>query len=115
MREYVGNKSGTLKGGAMWDQFCNEMDPLPVGILKVAENNADIVVFPNPANQVINISGLSNDAYQVNIFDMSGRVMLNQSLNAERSIDVSNLDSGAYMLLLKNNDGSVYRAAFNVQ
>ena len=115
VRDYVSNKNGTLKGAAIWDQYCNEMDPLPVGILKVAENNADIVVYPNPASQAINISGISNDAFEVNIFDMSARLMISQGLNTERSIDVSNLDTGAYLLLLKNNDGSVYRAAFNVK
>ena len=115
VREYVGMKQGTVKGATMWDQFCNEMDPL-VGISTITQkDNGEFVIYPNPASQLINISGNTADVFEASIFDMSGRNILNQSLTGEKRIDISNLNSGTYLLLLNSNDGSIYRTALYVK
>lgn len=57
----------------------------------------DIVVFPNPANNLLTISGLSGN-YTVSIHDTQGRLLksLHQSNNA--ILDIANLENGQYVV-----------------
>lgn len=57
-----------------------------------------IDVYPNPANDIINIDGIT-EATPFGIFTLEGRKMLDGTITATRtSVDVSNLASGVYLL-----------------
>jgi hypothetical protein len=74
------------------------------------ENNAlTFSVFPNPANDLITIAGLKNEGNAlVSLFDISGReVMVTQQLNANGTLDVSQLSAGAYFVQLKKANGEL--------
>lgn len=62
-------------------------------------------VWPNPANDVINISlneGVENGANAA-IYDVQGRLVLSTALlNTENSISVQDLAKGVYMVTIKN-------------
>ncbi len=61
---------------------------------------ADFNVYPNPANAAVNIAGDVPAGAEINIFDNAGRVVLATSYTGFATIDVSNLASGAYTIMV---------------
>jgi hypothetical protein len=65
-------------------------------------NNASAAIYPNPAEDVITITGLpvSKNEVNVRIFDALGKVVLNQEIAAGSAVkvNVSNLPKGTYFL-----------------
>ncbi|MBN2175935.1 MAG: T9SS type A sorting domain-containing protein [Bacteroidales bacterium] len=63
---------------------------------EISEPANDIQIFPNPANQQINI--ISNSYLeQLNIYSQTGLKVLNE-FTPGNSIDVSSLESGLYFI-----------------
>lgn len=93
---------GNLKSG-----FGIEVrDQLLVGIDEEKDDFAELNLFPNPANKVINLDLRAiEESLNVRIMDFSGRVILErnnlQSGNLE-SFDVSEYSKGIYFMLLDN-------------
>jgi hypothetical protein len=54
-------------------------------------------IYPNPASDLLYINGLNNESATVTIFDVSGKIVINQSLT-NNTIDVSSLPKGIYIL-----------------
>ena len=73
------------------------------------ENNliSSITVFPNPANDFIQINMDANvGALNFCIFDATGKLVFSQRLLSSSSkIDLSNLSSGAYFIQMANDKG----------
>lgn len=71
-------------------------------------NPSEIKVFPNPATQVLNINldaiELNGDV-NINVIDMTGKVILQDVRDASQinSINISNLNSGNYLLNIYND------------
>jgi hypothetical protein len=65
-----------------------------IGIIEL--NNSPIVLWPNPANHVLNIQ----TAYRgiINIIDMQGKQVMNFTLNGQASLDISPLPTGIYQI-----------------
>ena len=65
-----------------------------------------ISLYPNPANSNLNIHSKDN-ILNIDILDVNGRIIFNQNnLNSNTSnIDVSNLKSGIYMVIVENESG----------
>ena len=75
-----------------------------VGINKV-EDNLGLRVFPNPANEVINISLNKEVSATLTLLDVSGKVVRTQALNGiSTSINTASLNSGVYFVTI--NDGT---------
>ncbi|CAL2093087.1 S8 family serine peptidase [Tenacibaculum sp. 190524A05c] len=71
--------------------------------------NRIISVFPNPTNELINIS-VNSDEFQVSditIFDISGKMILKKRNNSN-VINVSNLSPGIYFLELKTSNDILF-------
>ncbi len=65
------------------------------GVAVTEVEELSVVVFPNPANDVLNVAGVEGEfAYQ--IFDVAGKVQL--SGKAAESINVATLSKGIYVL-----------------
>ena len=77
---------------------------------------ANFQLIPNPASSEVFIksNGLSFPA-SVNIFDMSGKLLLSQRLNEENAIRVSSLTTGLYMVSVKDNNGVVLNSKLSVK
>jgi hypothetical protein len=58
-----------------------------------------IKVYPNPVNSSLNISGL-NAPVQASVFDMLGKLHIQSEVT--KTLDVSSLKSGLYMIEIKN-------------
>jgi hypothetical protein len=70
--------------------------------------NEDVRIYPVPANQKINIELTTEGDYTASIYDLTGRQMLSDTYSFRRivSIPVSSLESGAYLVGIRKNDGS---------
>jgi hypothetical protein len=63
-----------------------------------------IVIYPNPAKDLlyVNIPGAENTEYPVTIFDLSGQQIINGKLSNGKSINISSLSPGIYILKVGN-------------
>jgi hypothetical protein len=95
---------------------CNDFRK-PVGIGEIYSENNDnrnlnFSIYPNPVNDVINLSvySLKSENGKIQIFDLRGREMLSKNVSfitGENKVvmDVSMLPRGAYMLMIKGKAG----------
>ncbi len=63
---------------------------------------------PNPAQNIITIETEARDA-QVKIVDLTGRTVMQTSIDAHGRVNISSLSPGSYLLLLHNKDGMLGR------
>lgn len=69
---------------------------------------AQTKLYPNPANNVVNISFGSNIIASTNIVSLTGQVVRTNAVNdGEVKFDISNLESGFYLYQALNNEGEV--------
>jgi len=74
-----------------------------------------LTLYPNPAQTVLNISYSDNNtAYRVEIFDTFGRLCMTvDSQNGKQAIDISSMNDGVYILVIKDKNNMVtYREPF---
>jgi hypothetical protein len=65
-------------------------------------------IFPNPAQSFIEISGKYQGVLDVTILDLSGRIFSKYSnLISNSKIDVSDFNSGIYLVLIEGDVGSI--------
>ena len=67
--------------------------------------DTDVTVYPNPANDVINVKG--EDIQHVEIYNSIGLKVLDKNVNDSESIDIANLTSGIYFVRTVDNKGKV--------
>jgi hypothetical protein len=81
-------------------------------LLQKSENDVDYQaspkVFPNPASSWIELE-IPDAGYEwmdLKIYDLSGRIVLNENIKSGERINVSELKEGFYLLRLTTNQGS---------
>ncbi len=57
-------------------------------------------IYPNPANQVVNVKGLPNGSYQIALYNMNGQIVHHSAIDYRyvHQLDVSTLTTGVYLL-----------------
>ena len=78
-------------------------------LVGISENeNAKLQLFPNPVQDELTISGVS-EASTYEIIDLNGRVILAGKLSSiENKINVINLFNGNYLFVIKNSNGVLH-------
>ena len=72
-------------------------------------NRNDIVVYPNPTVETVNISSINNSINVVSVYSLDGKLVAtyrNPLTSDNYSIDVQNLATGIYTLKVETNNGS---------
>lgn len=69
---------------------------------------SSVNVFPNPANECINIQGIDGN-FSVLLYDASGKICLQKEMTSEEQFSISNLASGHYQLVIKSGSSFVVR------
>lgn len=94
---YITDSSTTLHDGWMIDDFFIQ-DDWYWGFDKIAQNK-EVVIFPNPADNVITITGenLIENA-KINIYNPLGQIILELRNNKSNTINTSELPLGLYTL-----------------
>ncbi|MFI5135403.1 MAG: T9SS type A sorting domain-containing protein, partial [Chitinophagales bacterium] len=89
---------------------------LPTGISGI--NGNSVSVYPNPANDVIIVSGLSGlSAEKICIINSLGQRVLNFNISkdaSEMKLNVASLPEAIYILSLEENDHAVFQTRINV-
>lgn len=76
----------------------------PTDIQKAANAN-EIAVFPNPFNHKLNIQVGSTENVDVEIVDLTGQIRKTEkNISGHTVLNTSNLNSGVYMVLIKEGD-----------
>ncbi|HXD92710.1 MAG TPA: T9SS type A sorting domain-containing protein [Bacteroidia bacterium] len=77
------------------------------GIEPITNNNEQVVIYPNPTSTNFTIETSSDDKQTLQLFDVNGKLVLNQAITGKTNIDASNLAEGVYNLSLINQNGVV--------
>ncbi len=64
---------------------------------------SNIKLFPNPvSDNILNVTGIAQEKSTLEVADMQGKVVIQKFIeNTEAGLDVSNLKSGVYVLIIK--------------
>ncbi len=78
---------------------------LPISTSIEENNNLNVLVYPNPAVNVLNITLNSNELFNLTITDINGKQILAERIsNISNMVDISNFSSGMYLLRIANSN-----------
>jgi len=73
-------------------------------------NNSNVSIFPNPANDLVTITAESSTVAEVQIFDLTGKMIYsNFSLSSRLEVNTSNYASGTYIVKVITENESATR------
>jgi hypothetical protein len=76
------------------------------GIGTYSNNKVHVNIYPNPNYENFIIEGNSSaDRQSLQVYDVNGKVVLNQNINGKTSIDATNLNSGVYFIHITDENG----------
>lgn len=93
-------------GGLVYTYFSTE--PVSSGTF----DKKKVSIYPNPAENVLHLTGEIDDFTEVNIYNMQGQQVMHQPINASEivSVDIASIASGVYLLTISNqNNKQTYR------
>ncbi|GGG59052.1 endonuclease [Bizionia arctica] len=67
----------------------------------------DISIYPNPVSNTLNIQLNKSEETQIDIFNILGKRVLTKTIRQSQSINVENLNSGIYILKIKQGDATI--------
>ena len=76
-------------------------------INQIKDINYQVKIYPNPNNGSFVIEPNNATKQTVQVYDVSGKMVLSQIINGKTSIDASSLNEGVYNISLQNNEGVV--------
>jgi type IX secretion system substrate protein len=88
----------------MW---VDDLDLIFNNTTNIANNhlvNSLVSIYPNPSNGNFVVETNSTEKQTIQLFDINGKLVLNQTINGKTNIDVSNLAEGVYNLSLINSE-----------
>jgi len=80
----------------------NKAITTPTGI--VENNGMKVNVFPNPANNEIQIQVEKEGIYYVSLYDVLGQKTGEWNFSSSQQLDISSFAAGNYLLQIRNND-----------
>jgi len=109
--------TATIKDGTYFDKdytqdFTIKIEPL--GINEPTSTFSSIIIFPNPTTDELRIIGGSFQIKKIEVFDMVGKLLVSQNLlnsSFHQKIDISNLNSGIYLVKIVTEQGEIVRKA----
>jgi hypothetical protein len=79
--------------------------------IAINENsNVSTVIYPNPAQDYIDLMNLIDDELEIRISDMSGRILIEKVVSKQSNrINIESLPVGMYVLTTMDDNRSVHR------
>ena len=98
---------------ACTDMFLLTLDDIVVGnTASIEENTMEVSMFPNPANDVLNVS-VKGEMASVNVISLDGKVVIAETVSGTTAaLNVTDLMAGSYVLEVVGANGSVSRSNF---
>lgn len=73
-------------------------------------NDVNVNIYPNPFNEQITIQLSENGSYNIEIYDISGRLLLSEKYNSSSIIlNVNELNVGQYLVKIQEDDNILIR------
>ncbi len=82
--------------------FACEINATGIKQLTTTTNGEQVSVYPNPANNRLQVISGSSKIILISIFDLQGKEMIKTK---EKEIDISNLQEGFYFARVKTSEG----------
>lgn len=77
--------------------------------LSLNNNDINVVsIYPNPTKDVLNFEGFNTASIEVSVFDVLGKQVIEQTLNSEETLNVSQLVNGIYTIKINNKSASKF-------
>ena len=77
--------------------------------------NTQLLVYPNPARNLLKIAVTNNNVEQLMVYDMAGRMVLNTVLhNGENQVSLAEISSGTYILTATKEARTIHRQTIRV-
>jgi hypothetical protein len=80
---------------------CTLCNPLDTGFLN---EKGEIYIYPNPVPAHLNIEGNLLVNYQLKVYDMHSRLLIESNFVQQTSMNTTNWDSGIYLYEIKFDD-----------
>jgi hypothetical protein len=82
--------------------------------IDTTRQNNEIIVFPNPGSEEINIEYSETTTYQLLLYNSNGNVVFNTKVIGNYSMDISAFAKGTYFLkiITKNNQQIIKQLIF---
>jgi hypothetical protein len=111
--------AGALDANDGWGAYgtnnvesANAIFPTMTFTSSIEENNLDLTVYPNPAENVLNIDA-AQTLSSVKVIGMDGRVVIDKEVDGNTtSLDLSSIETGTYYYEIVSLDGAVSRSSF---
>ena len=101
------NKAITSEAKFTWGAATNARTAVADTKATISEPNVRVKVFrsyPNPAHAQLMIEAEDSEEYQVTLYDMTGRLMIQHDhLKGKTELDIRHLRSGLYLLKLRDS------------
>jgi hypothetical protein len=111
----IPNQTNTVAAQGLFDNLNFQASVLSGPLLAVQDNAIianEFAVFPNPAENVINVTNSNNIAISaITMTDLNGRVVKQQNFEnvSDIQLSVSDLASGMYMMTIKSAQGEIVK------
>ncbi len=103
----IGNgwTQSSIAGSIMINPVMGCAYPNPVGINENKQENK-LLVYPNPAENTISISGIKNyiENTSIEIYSSIGTLILTKPVSNNQLVDLEEMQNGIYFIHLKSND-----------
>lgn len=96
----------TLTSNGNSDIFLLKLNAISIGIKETNFSDNDIVLFPNPVKNILTVGmNLKElETYDIIITNISSQIVLSHKNNTEKQIDLSELKSGIYFVLISSGN-----------
>lgn len=85
----------------------------PTNASTIANTQSAIILSPNPANSILDITATNVELKKITVYDITGRVVMTQeAIGLKTKLDVSQLAAGTYILLAEDKNGKTDRQNF---
>ncbi|MGB1247682.1 MAG: MopE-related protein [Chitinophagales bacterium] len=86
--------------------LAKDCNPFTVSIRDL-EDNIEVLVFPNPTNDILNIEIYENIALNFEVIDMNGRILSTDIVQTNKGyqINMAPLNAGIYLVRMTTEDG----------
>lgn len=112
--------TANIAGSENQQWYLQKMDMITTGLLYASAIQAD--VYPNPASSFVSVRFNASDEQNVlvSICDLSGKMLVQTHKQTQTGVNVvtlsiGDLQSGVYLLQVRNSDGSVYNSKLVVR
>lgn len=70
-------------------------------------SNIELISYPNPTSETVIIKGVDIISEKVQIFNLTGELVAIKSLDSNQAIDLSDLNTGTYLIYVQSRMGGV--------